>query len=129
MVARVKKPQSQVSLGGLKVLKANAVSRQRRESFLELCEASGVPIPQTEHRFYNGRRWAMDFAWVQARLALESEGGVFSGGGHTRGAKFLKDCEKYNTATLMGWRVLRVGSHDLLKDTTLAMVKRALGLA
>ena len=41
------------------------------------------------------------------KIAVEIEGGAYAGGGHVRGAKYRKDCEKYNTAVLMGWRILR----------------------
>lgn len=60
-----------------------------------------------EHRFHGTRRWRFDFAWVAQRLAVEVEGGAFSGGRHTRGLGFVADCHKYNAAVLAGWRVLR----------------------
>lgn len=65
------------------------------------------PTPERQHRFYPNRRWAFDFAWPLYKVAVEIEGGVWSGGRHTRAAGFIKDCEKYNAAVLMGWRVLR----------------------
>lgn len=46
-------------------------------------------------------------AWPDKKVALECEGGIWIQGRHNRGMGFLKDCEKYNTAVLMGWRVLR----------------------
>ena len=36
------------------------------------------------------------------------EGGSSVAGRHTQGEGFRKDCEKYNEATVLGWRVLRV---------------------
>lgn len=60
-----------------------------------------------EHKFHSSRRWRFDFAFVAQRLAVEVEGGAFSGGRHTRGLGFVADCEKYNAAVLGGWRVLR----------------------
>jgi hypothetical protein len=39
--------------------------------------------------------------------AVEIEGGVWTNGAHTRGKHFASDAEKYNSAALMGWVVLR----------------------
>jgi very-short-patch-repair endonuclease len=60
-----------------------------------------------EFRFHPVRRWRFDYAHLKARIAIEVEGGAFSKGRHTRGTGFIKDMEKYNTAVIMGWRVLR----------------------
>jgi hypothetical protein len=51
--------------------------------------------------------WRFDFAWPEQRLAVEVEGGMWSGGRHNRAAGFAEDCRKYNAATRLGWRVLR----------------------
>src|SRR5688572_10984501 len=82
--------------------------------FPRICVAAGLPEPTPEHRFSPPRKWRFDFAWPDHRVALEVEGGAFTRGRHTRGAGFVKDMEKYNTATLAGWRVLRVTPSDLL---------------
>ena len=62
---------------------------------------------QAEVRFDPLRRWRFDYASEARRIAIEIEGGVYNGGRHTRPAGFLGDIEKYNAATLQGWRVLR----------------------
>jgi very-short-patch-repair endonuclease len=61
----------------------------------------------TEYRFAHPRRWRFDIAIPNERIAIELEGGVFTGGRHTRGTGYLNDMEKYNAATALGWRVLR----------------------
>jgi very-short-patch-repair endonuclease len=86
------------------------------EMFPRICKAAGLPEPEPEHRFSPPRRWRVDFAWPDRRVALEIEGGAFTRGRHTRGGGFVKDMEKYNAATLAGWRVLRVTPQNLLTD-------------
>jgi len=63
--------------------------------------------PEREYVFAAPRKWRFDFAWPDKKIAVEVEGGVFVHGSHTRGESFTKDCEKYNAATLKGWKVLR----------------------
>ena len=60
-----------------------------------------------EYRFHPTRRWSFDFADPETKVAVEIDGGAFIGGRHTRGSGFVKDQEKLNTATSMGWRVFR----------------------
>ena len=72
------------------------------------CKAVGLPVPVAELKFHPLRRWRFDWAFTEAKLAVEVEGGVWTGGRHTRGVGFLKDCEKYAEALIHGWRVLRV---------------------
>lgn len=81
-----------------------------------LTKPAGVPDPEAEHRFAPPRRWRFDFAWPLYRVAVELEGGVWSGGRHTRAAGFLGDVEKYNAAVMGGWRVLRFTADDLKRE-------------
>jgi len=64
-------------------------------------------------------------AWPEAKIALEIEGGVWSGGRHTSSAGFVKDMAKYNRAACLGWRVLRVQPSELLTLATVQLVKEA----
>ncbi len=72
--------------------------------------------PVREHRFAPPRRWRFDFAWLERKVAVEIEGGNWVGGRHTRGAAFEKDAEKYNTAVLLGWLVLRFTPSMVKRD-------------
>lgn len=103
-------------------------SPSKYQAFPRLCATVlGVrfaPIP--EYRFHPERRWRFDFAWPDHLVALEVEGGVWSGGRHTRPRGFLADIEKYNAATTLGWRVLRTTPEALYSTRTLGLIKQAL---
>ena len=62
---------------------------------------------QREYRFDKSRKWRADFAFPQARLLVEVEGGIHSGGRHVRGKGYEADLDKYNAAVAQGWAVLR----------------------
>lgn len=78
-----------------------------------------------EFRFHPDRRWRFDYALPEHKIAVEVEGGVWTGGRHTSPKGFLNDIEKYNTATLLGWRVFRTTPEDLYKRKTLDLIKEA----
>lgn len=86
----------------------------------------GLPAPTPEYTFHPTRKWRYDYAWVDKRVCLEVEGGVWMAGRHSRGAGMLKDMEKYNAAACLGWRVLKVTPKALQTLTTFALVKEAL---
>ena len=60
-----------------------------------------------EYKFHDKRKWRADFCQPVYKIIVEIEGGIFVGGRHTRGAGFIKDMEKYNSATVLGYSVLR----------------------
>ncbi|HTJ77686.1 MAG TPA: hypothetical protein VL357_01700 [Rariglobus sp.] len=95
------------------------------ENFLKFCATMGLPAPVAEHQFEPARRWRFDWAWLDSKIALEIEGGVWTGGRHTSSAGFAKDMSKYNRASVLGWRVLRVQPKELLTLATVQMVKEA----
>ena len=84
-----------------------------------------------EYKFHTTRRWRFDYANPDIRLAVEIEGGVWTRGRHTRGKGYISDLEKYNAATLAGWKVLRYTpsqTAEMMRDIkTLANPKNAKG--
>lgn len=93
------------------------------DDFQRLCMADGLPCPAREHMFHMKRRWRFDYAFIEQRLAVESEGGIHHArAGLTDPAAFahasadgiLRDMEKGNAAILEGWRVLRYTPAQLL---------------
>jgi len=74
---------------------------------------SGIPLPEREYRFDPSRRWRFDFAYPDKKIAIECEGGIWANGRHNRGSGYVKDCEKYNTAAVLGWRIIRITTENV----------------
>jgi hypothetical protein len=85
-----------------------------RNELLAFCLRGKLSAPVTEYRFHGIRQWRFDYAWPTEHIALEVEGGVFSGGRHIQGAGFRADMEKYNAAAELDWRVLRFMPEQML---------------
>ena len=69
-----------------------------------------------EFRFFPSRRWRSDYAWPKYSLLVEIDGGVWTGGRHTRGAGFTADQEKLNAAAMLGFYVLRFQPKDVKRS-------------
>jgi len=99
------------------------------QAFLFYVDAVNLPKPVREWRFHSVRRWRFDFAWPDLKVAVECEGGTWSRGRHVRGKGFEGDCQKYNAAAVLGWKVLRVTGGMLDRDALgfLELLIKALG--
>lgn len=86
----------------------------------------GLPEPEREYRFHPTRRWRMDFAWPSVMLAVEIEGGIYRGGGHTHVKDLKRDMAKGNAAALLGWRVLRFHGDQVRSGEAVETIRQAL---
>lgn len=89
--------------------------------------AAGLPPPVREFRFHPTRRWRYDFAFVENKVAVEVDGGVWVQGRHTRPSGFIEDMHKLNEAAILGWTVIRVTGEMIRKGEALKLIERALG--
>ena len=80
------------------------------------------PELKPEHAFHPTRKWRFDFAHLQSRVAIEIEGGTWTRGGHSRGEGYQKDCEKYNEATRLNWRVFRLTGKMITAENVLSII-------
>ena len=113
----------------MKIKLAKAREKALAEQFVSLCPRFGVPAPEREFRFaLPEREWRVDFGWEKQCVALESEGGVWTQGRHTRGSGFIEDIDKYNSLASKGWRLFRVVPSQLCDVSTFRMIATALGV-
>ena len=104
-----------------------AVLDTGRIEFCGQCGMYGLPHPEFEFRFAPPRRWRFDIAFPTLKIALEQQGGLFTGGRHVRGAALLKEYEKLNHAALFGWRVFFFSPGQIANGTAARFVARVLG--
>lgn len=95
-------------------------------AFLQLLKEARLAEPIMEYRFDAHRQWRFDFAWPERKVALEVDGGIWKQGRHTRGAGWLKDTEKLNSAATQGWRMLRCTPQQLASPEMIETIKAAL---
>ena len=69
----------------------------------------------SEHKGITGRKFRFDCANPSEKVAIEIEGGIWMGKGHTGGLHYQQDMEKYNLAVLEGWKVLRYTTDTVRK--------------
>lgn len=94
--------------------------------FANLCEIELKIIPAPEYKFHPDRNWRMDYAFVDQKVFLEVEGGVWTGGRHIRGKGFINDMEKYNAAAAIGWILIRCVPDDLKNGNAIKQLKETL---
>ena len=76
-----------------------------------------------EFRFHTARKWRADFHIKNTKLLIEVEGGIWSGGRHTRGKGYIGDMEKYNAATMMGYQVLRFSTEQVTSGFAIKQIE------
>lgn len=92
----------------------------------------GFPTPETEYRFHQTRRWRFDFAWVSWQVAVEVNGGIWikgrsgRGGAHSLPSNIIRDMEKNNEATRLGWRVFEFTPRQLKTGEAQAFMKQVI---
>jgi hypothetical protein len=66
--------------------------------------ACGLPRPVQEFVFHPTRRWRFDWAFPDWQVAVEQDGGTWTGGRHVRGKGYEEDARKTTTLPLpAGW--------------------------
>lgn len=83
---------------------------------------------EQEFEFHQVRKWRADFHLVGKKILVEVEGGIWSGGRHTRGKGYIGDMEKYNAATMMGFQVIRFSTDQVKSGLAIQQIEKMVGL-
>jgi very-short-patch-repair endonuclease len=90
--------------------------------------AVGLPAPAREHAAIPNRKYRVDFAWPDRRLAVEVEGGIWQEGAHSTGSGITRDIEKANLLALAGWTLIRCTAEHIRSGQALRWIETALNL-
>lgn len=82
---------------------------------------------EQEFEFHQVRKWRADFHLMGKKILVEVEGGIWSGGRHTRGKGYLGDMEKYNAATMMGFQVIRFSTDQVKSGHAIQQIEKMAG--
>lgn len=77
-----------------------------------------------EYDFHPTRNWRFDYAIIDYKIAIEQDGGVWTGGRHTNPIGYQKDLEKFNEAAAMGWLILKFTPDQMMKTSTLDLIAK-----
>lgn len=94
--------------------------------FADHCGIYGI-VPAREYPFMQGRDFRFDFCFPDDLIAVEIEGGSYTNGRHNRPKGFASDCEKYNLAALMGYRIFRFTPEMVHSGSAIDFVMTVLG--
>lgn len=79
---------------------------------------------EQEFKFHPERKWRADFHLIGKKILVEVEGGIWSGGRHTRGKGYIGDMEKYNAATMMGYQVIRFSTDQVKSGHAIQQIEK-----
>ena len=82
---------------------------------------------EQEFKFHHKRNWKADFHIIGKKILVEVEGGIWSGGRHTRGKGYIGDMEKYNSATMMGYQVIRFSTEQVKSGLAIQQIEKMVG--
>ena len=81
-----------------------------------------------EFKFCKTRRFKSDYYIPELKLLIEKEGGIYTGKAHGSITGILRDIEKYNLATILGYKILRYQPKDLMSYKTIEDINKIKGL-
>ena len=79
--------------------------------------------PVKEYRFHPVRKWRFDYAIPSLKIAIECDGGVWTGGRHVRPQGYIREMEKFNAAAELGWVVLKFTPQQIMTHDTIVLLR------
>lgn len=81
-----------------------------------------------ELEFCPGRKWRFDYALPEVKIAVEVEGGTYKTRTYRNkdGVLITTTGGRHNSATVLGWRLIRVVPAELLTNKTIDLIRQTI---
>lgn len=86
---------------------------------------------EKQYRFHPTRKWRADFAMLNEQrkgLMVEVQGGIYSGGRHTRGDAIEDECEKFAYAIMLHWYVMPITAKQIANGSAIKWICQFMGV-
>ena len=107
-------------------VKSQKVPNEFEAKFALELKALKIDFEQ-EFKFHQRRKWRADFHLKGRMILIEVEGGIWSGGRHTRGKGYIGDMEKYNAAAMLGYQVIRFSTEQVKSGLAIQQIEKMVG--
>lgn len=108
----------------LRIMPAPKALSTGEEQFALDCKRVGL-APVREFQF-SKRKFRADFGFVAEKLLVEVEGGIWIRGRHNRASSIEKDFVKYSLAAILGYRVIRCSTDQVMSGQAIDWTLQAL---
>lgn len=105
-----------------RVVKGQRVQSEGEVTLARDLKAVKINFEQ-EYKFHPERNWRADFLVTGTKILIEVEGGIWSGGRHTRAKGYLGDMEKYNAAAILDFKVLRFDTQQVKSGLAIKQIE------
>ncbi len=113
----------------LKRLKRKADHERWEKHFERDLKAMKIEGWTTQFKFHETRKWMFDFAFVDLKLAIEIDGGIWNEkGGHTTGVGYESDRKK-DEAALLACTPSMVKAGDAIRTTEILVKMKSAKLS
>lgn len=101
--------------------------RGAKLAFVQQLAEAGLPAPTREAYFALPRRWRIDFAYVEQKIAIEYQG-IYGAknASHASIAGLMRDYRKFTELSLRGWTLILIDANSVRTKEALQWVERAL---
>ena len=83
------------------------------DAFLRFMRSHGVDSFARDYVAIPGRRWKIDLAHVEKKIAVEIHGGTYARGRHSRHEGMQSDLEKERALVAAGWRCIAFTGEEI----------------